>query len=107
MSNEHLIITGPQLSDLISLLKTETLNPTTGNDTGFKSTIPHTSDSSEYRSHVCVSGAFIGEPGTSFVVYVKRESKCESLLTELLQNNIDSFEYQMAVGDLIHMQGVA
>lgn len=107
MNNEHFINSGPQLTSLKTLLTEKTLNPLSGHDNKFKSVVPYHHDNLEYRGHICFSGSFIDEPDAVFTVYVKRASNLDEALTELVQNNINSFEYQMAVGDLLHKQGAA
>lgn len=102
MNTDFLIKSGPDLQELTHLLKSETLNPI-GGETLITSIAEV---ENEFKGHTRISGSFLDAKKVSFEIHVKRESRTETLLMQLIKNNINSFEHQMAVGDLVLKQEV-
>ncbi|MAD75619.1 MAG: hypothetical protein CML20_12670 [Rheinheimera sp.] len=102
MNTDFSIKSGPDLQELTHLLKSETLNPIGG-----ETLITSISEvGNDFKGHTRISGSFLDDKKVSFEIHVKRESQTETLLMQLIKNNINSFEHQMAVGDLVFKQEV-
>tara|TARA_B100000508_G_scaffold50905_1_gene39568 strand:+ start:499 stop:816 length:318 start_codon:yes stop_codon:yes gene_type:complete len=104
MNKDISIISGPNLQELTHLLKSETLNPVGGET--LITNIGASEVESDFKGHIRISGSFLDDKKISFEIHVKRESQTETLLMQLIKNNINSFEHQMAIGDLVLKQEI-
>lgn len=100
----HIVLTGLSFTELTSQLSAQVLKPNLASVFSSKVTPGDTlPDNLEgYYGHTRFAGSFLS--GGEFDVLVKNASNEDDILSRLIQNNIDSFDYQLALGNV--MKGV-